>query len=64
MMEIKETKNKVKIIIEYLKKTINFAQIVKEDLAKINIKIFLKDGRPIFTEDIQSISINKQDFVK
>jgi len=41
------------------KEVINFAQIIKEDLDKINIKIWLKDGSVIFTDDIQSISINK-----
>ncbi len=60
-MEIKESKNKVKIIIEYLKKGINFAQIVGKDLDKVYVKIFLEDGEVVLGDYIKSISISKRD---
>ena len=56
LMEIKKMKNKTKIFLEYSNKTeINFDTIRAKDC---NMKIFLKDGRIIFNDEIEHMTIN------
>ena len=57
-MKIEELKNKVKIILEYPLKLIGFTVLSKRDLDKLNIKIWLKDGKVIYRESIESMSFS------
>ena len=47
-MKIRQSKNKVKIILEYLPKSLDFGSIYESDLNKLHLKIFLKNGIEIF----------------
>lgn len=55
MMKIEKTKNKVKIILEYSPKILDFGVIGKNDLDKLYLKVFL-ENEVIMIEDIKSIS--------
>lgn len=55
-MEIIEMKNKIKIVFEYPKKLLGFGTITKEDLSRLYLAVFLKDGNEIPVEDIESIT--------
>jgi len=55
MMNIIKTKNKVKIVLEYSPKVLDFGVIGKSDLEKLYLKVFLED-RVIMVEDIRSIT--------
>jgi hypothetical protein len=56
MMEIKNMKNKVKIIFEYPKKIIGFGTITEKDLEKLSLRIFLNDGTEIYPRQIKQIT--------
>ncbi len=60
-MKIRQSKNKVKIILEYLPKSLNFGSIYESDLNKLHFKVFLKDGEFITGEDIKSITFAVKD---
>ena len=60
-MKIRQSKNKVKIILEYLPKSLNFGSIYPTDLNKLHFKVFLKDGEVIIGEDIKSITFAVKD---
>ncbi len=55
-MKIENLKNKVKIILEYSKKLMGFGIIHEEDLDKIDMRIFLKDGSEVHSSQIDKIS--------
>ncbi len=56
MMEIKDMKNKVKIIFEYPKKLLGWGNITKEDLEQFCLRVFLKDGTEIDSDQIKEIT--------
>ena len=62
-MEIKQSKNKVKIILEYPKKLMDFGEISRSDLDKLYLKVFLENGKVIFVDEIKYITwaVKKQD---
>ena len=60
-MKIEQSKNKVKIILEYLPKSLNFGSIYESDLNKLHLKIFLKSGEFIMGEEIKSITFAVKD---
>lgn len=55
-MEIKDMKNKVKIIFEYSKKLLGFGIITERDLEQLSLRIFLNDGTEIQPGQIRQIS--------
>ena len=63
-MEIIESKRKVKIVFEYSKSGIGFCSISNNDLEKLNLRIFLEDGKEVSKGDIKSITLNIKDKTK
>lgn len=57
-MKVEETPNKVKIILEYPKKVIDFGSIYEKDLSKLYLKVFLKSGNVITAEEIKTITFS------
>ena len=55
-MKIIETKNKVKINLEYSKKLLGWGHISEEDLKKLSLRIFLNDKTEINTNEIKQIT--------
>lgn len=61
-MKIEELRNKVKLLLEYSKRNGQvYGTIYKEDLDKLNFRVFLKNGDEFYGDDIKQItwSINK-----
>lgn len=54
-MKTEKLKTKSRIIIEYPKD--DYASIYREDLEKLHLRIFLKNGKDIFVDDIQQITL-------
>jgi len=61
-MKIIDMKKKVKIEFEYSKANdmLGFGIINEDDLKKLIINIFLKNGETIYNEDIKKITIKKE----
>ena len=55
-MEIKNMKNKVKIIFEYSKKIVGFGNITRGNLDKLELMVFLKDGTKVYNHEIKQIT--------
>jgi len=55
-MEIKDIKNKVKMILEYPKKIVDFGTLNKNDLDKLHLKVFLTNGDFIAVNEIKEIT--------
>lgn len=55
-MEINNMKNKVKVIFEYPKRLLGFGIIAKTDLEKLDLTVFLKDGRNFSVNEIKEIT--------
>lgn len=59
MTQIKDSKRKVKIIIEYSKSNdlLGFGMISEDDLKELIVNVFLKNGDRIYHKDIEKITI-------
>ena len=55
-MEIKDMKNKVKIIFGYSQNLLGFGTITRGDLKHLDLMIFLKDGTKIPDEEVKEIT--------
>jgi len=55
-MKIIDMKKKVKIVFEYPKKSIPWATITEKDLKQLSLRVFLRDGTEVYSNQIEQIT--------